>query len=567
MSAEITSAHGIVSTHNSLEWHHRILGMLCTATIMSVLLNTTTAFAADSRANALRVHIKVLVTRTDTASEKSADTAAIQQFYAARDYAPAWLEFRHLADLARLSELAHSHGLNPSTYRLTELADYAGQLGTESRPADLAELDLRITATVAQLASHLRDGKIDLATTRLRVRSDASAAISPLLTDAANAESLRNHLDGLAPNTTLYRKLRWSLAWHRALLTQHIVHPYMPRGRVLQIGMRDPRVLLLRVRLGQTGPTADGQRYDDDISAAVAKFQQQHLLDADGMLGQQTIDALNVSVAERIDQLRVNLEWQRWAAMPEHDEYLLVNVAHYTLHKIERDQRTWSMRTQVGKRKRPTPTFKAEITAIMANPSWTVPPTIFREDILPKLQADPGYLQRKRMQIVDRSGRAIDSSTFNWQKTTAANFPYRLREGPGRTNALGRVKFLMPNPHLIYLHDTPSKRLFDRDARAFSSGCIRLQEPEKLAEFLIARQSGDGQARLKSALDGKRSRYIGLDQPIPIVVMYGTADLDADGELILARDLYGKDARVLAALDKNSEPENERIVIAARSEH
>ena len=239
----------------------------------------------------------------------------------------------------------------------------------------------------------------------------------------------------------------------------------------------------------------------------------------------------------------------RQAGLSDDVDYLRVNIPHYTLTWVEQGTRVWSMRTQVGKRNRQTPVFKSAINAIMANPTWTVPPTIFREDILPQLQFDPDYLDGQGMYVVDQQGRPVDSSGIDWRQTTAEEFPFRLRARPGNNNALGKMKFLVPNPHLIYLHDTPAKHLFAQTNRAVSSGCIRVENPEQLAEFLVMRQSHHSRDRLEAAMNTDATRFIGLDQPVPIVVTYATIDLDDAGRLVFARDIYGKDAKVLAALD------------------
>ena len=385
-----------------------------------------------------------------------------------------------------------------------------------------------------------------------------------LLQAAERSESLFGYLDSLPPDTTVYRAIQVSLAQHRNLLRNGIEWPRLDAGDTLEPGMTDPRVAVLRARLGVPviDSRTDANFYDENLALAVADFQSRHALEDDSLVGKATVRALNVSIVDRIDQLRVNLEWQRWAAMPEHDEYLLVNVAQFAIHLVNNDERVWSTRTQVGRYKRQTPMFKSELNSMVANPSWTVPPGIFRKDVLPAVQADPEYLTRKQMRVIDAAGRTVDGASIDWQATTAATFPYRLRAKPGRTNALGKIKFQMPNPYMIYLHDTPSRNLFNKDVRAFSSGCIRLEQPAELAQLILDRQQNVSAERFNAALDSRRTRHVDLDAPMPIVVMYGTVDLDASGQLVFARDIYRKDSKVLMALNAADPDERDTILLA-----
>lgn len=561
MSAQITTARARATIR--YHPHAFIKGALGVAATALLLLNATVVVADDGREQALHDHLQTLLAQPGTADAAPQETSSIQLFYIERDYAPAWLNTERIMGLGELGKLADLHGLNPDDYQLTELAQRIDQLLYTDSVAELATLELLATDSIARLATHLRLGKVDPVGIDATPRAaDAEPLTAGLLTAAANSASLFAYLNSLPPDTLLYRKLQSSLARHRALFEQGATWPLIPRGRTLATGLQDARVPILRQRLGLAVGETGSDIYDTELAQAVADFQAQHLLDSDGLVGRQTVAALNTSIRARVDQLRVNLEWQRWAAMPEHDEYLLVNVAHYTMHWMLDGERAWSTRTQVGKRQRPTPTFKSVIDAIMTNPPWTVPPTIFREDMLPQLQTDPDYLQRQQMHVIDRSGRPVDSATVDWRQASAVDFAYRLRAGPGAGNPLGRMKFLMPNPYQIFLHDTPSKHLFDSDTRAFSSGCIRVQQPDKLAEFLVDRQPDNSQERLQAALAGKQTRYIGLDRPLPVVVMYATIDLDAAGELAIARDLYDKDAQVLAALNSIDEQDRNAVLLA-----
>jgi murein L,D-transpeptidase YcbB/YkuD len=549
MYAEITGVLAREGENFLSRWKIRsnsVFGSLATVLLLMIV---TDVFANDVSEYAVQQQLRDLLSNVAAPNTAPQDESAIQKFYVARNHVPAWVKTARLMEIEGLGQLARVHGLNPDDYHLAELRHRVEQLKYAGSAQELAKLEILATYSIARLASHLSLGKVDMLGRYAELRTVPAPLSTQVLTDAARSASLYAYLDSLAPDTLLYRKLQWSLARHRALLQKDTEWEFIPDGRTLEIGMTDPRVPLLRRRLGMVDRENSSDLYDAELAQAVAEFQSRHLLNSDGLLGKRTIGALNISIQERIDQLRVNLDWQRWAAMPDQSEYVLVNIAHYKMHWIQSDERIWSTRTQVGKRKRPTPAFKSTVTAIMANPTWTVPPTIFREDLLPQLQADSNTLQYRRMHVVDQSGQLVDSQLIDWQQTNAADFAYRLRARPGGDNPLGRMKFLTPNPYLIYLHDTPSQHLFENETRAFSSGCIRVQNPEKLAAFLMERQPANERGRLHDALAGKRSRYIGLEHDTPIVVMYGTVDLNADHELVFARDIYKKDRRVLAALD------------------
>jgi murein L,D-transpeptidase YcbB/YkuD len=495
----------------------------------------------------------------------------LQEFYARRQNAPVWLGPKRLMELQQLEKLPELHGLNPEEYSLLTMVDRIRQLQTDPDGVDLATFDVSVSAAIIKLAVHLRDGSVDLTNRRVaipRTGNEIWAATDELLTGAAESESLFSYLNALTPDTVIYRALQSGLSEYRRMLAQGTAWVHVSSGQMLEPGMHEPRVALLRERLGQTSPDMseiERNFYDPDLAAAVADFQARHLLTSDSLVGGQTVAALNVPVAKRIDQILVNLEWQRWAAMPEHQEYLLVNVAQFAIHLVEDGDRTWSARTQVGRYNRQTPVFKSELTKVVANPTWTVPPTIFREDVLPKVQADPAYLERQQMRVIDAAGQTVDTSNFDWQAATAGDFPYRLRAKAGKSNALGQIKFEIPNPYLIYLHDTPSRKLFDNDVRAFSSGCIRLENPGELAHLLMERQVARTANRIDKAMAGQRTRHIELDKPMPIVIMYGTVDVNKSGDLVFARDVYRRDRVVLAAIN-TAQPDDRDTIMLARVE-
>ena len=219
------------------------------------------------------------------------------------------------------------------------------------------------------------------------------------------------------------------------------------------------------------------------------------------------------------------------------------------MYLVQEEEIVWQARAQVGKPYRDTPVFRDSMRYLEFNPTWTVPPTILREDIMPRLKHGPDYLAERNMRILDHSGKPVDVSTIDWPSIAAGNFPYILRQEPGPNNALGRVKFMFPNKHAVYIHDTPSKSLFAHNERTFSSGCIRVERPFELAEVLLDDPERWDQQGIQQLLDSRRTQRVNLKEPLPVLILYWTAEADAEGRVHFRRDVYDRDAPVLDALE------------------
>jgi len=230
------------------------------------------------------------------------------------------------------------------------------------------------------------------------------------------------------------------------------------------------------------------------------------------------------------------------------DEYVLVDIAGFNVRYFRDGNLVWETRAQVGKPYRRTPVFKSRITYLVMNPTWTVPPTILRQDILPKVRVDPGYLDKKNLRVIDRDGKVIDAAAVDWSKYPGAAFPYMLRQDPGPTNALGRIKFMFPNAHAVYLHDTPSRSLFERSERAFSSGCIRIENPDEFAALLLNDEVKWNQQNIVKAIDSLETMSVSLPRPVTVLLLYWTVGIDARGDPVFKQDIYQRDPAVVAAL-------------------
>jgi murein L,D-transpeptidase YcbB/YkuD len=290
--------------------------------------------------------------------------------------------------------------------------------------------------------------------------------------------------------------------------------------------------------------------YSGAIVEAVKAFQQRHGLAADGAIGPTTLTAMNVPVEARIEQIRVNLERARWVFYDPESEFLVVNIAGFELYLVRRGEVVWRARVQVGRPYRSTPIFASTMTYLVFNPTWTVPPTIFRQDFLPQLRKDPSYVTARNIDLIDRGGSRVPPDTVDWSAGTS--FPYQLVQRPGPNNALGRVKFMFPNEHFVYLHDTPSRDLFERESRAFSSGCIRVENPLELAELLLGRKWS--RERIDALIARGQTETVFLDDPIGVKLLYWTAEVDAKGVVKFFPDLYGRDPELIEALAEPFKP-------------
>jgi len=318
--------------------------------------------------------------------------------------------------------------------------------------------------------------------------------------------------------------------------------------------MKDARITILRNRLHVTGDmpaeNMESDLFDSTVEEGVKHFQQRHGLDDDGIVGKGTLAALNVSVADRIDQIRVNLERARWILHDLPEEFVVADIAGFYVKYYRGGDIVWEGRAQVGKPYRKTPVFRDQIRYLEFNPTWTVPPTILKKDVLPAIKRDPDYLAKKNMRVLDGKGKPVDAAAIDWSQYLEKSFPYLIRQEPGPGNALGRIKFMFPNKHLVYLHDTPSKGLFEQSARAFSSGCIRVENPFGFAERLLENTPGWDRSRIMREVDTAKTSRVNLAEPVTVMLLYWTVAVDAAGTVIFKDDIYQRDAAVLDGLNE-----------------
>jgi murein L,D-transpeptidase YcbB/YkuD len=400
---------------------------------------------------------------------------------------------------------------------------------------------------VAQFAFDLGQGRVASLPDRPDiVRAPPARHLADTLALLAAAPDPAAALLALAPSTPQYLALRAELARTRAAAGW----PAFPPGPTLNPGTRDARIPAIRDRLAQFDPAlrqaADPTHYDAALVQVARRFQAAHGLDADGRLGRFSQAALAEQPAARAARLAANMDAER--AMPELAEGLMldVNVPAYTLVAKENGQEVMAMRVVLGKPARATPLMWTRMTGAVFNPPWGVPQRLAKEDMLPRLRADPHAVVARGFRFY-AGGSEIDPTTVDWRAVRADRFPYVIRQDPGDGNALGRVKFNLVNNLDIYMHDTPDRRYFATDIRAFSSGCIRLERPMDMLALLMA-ENGIDRTRLQALIDRRTTSGLAARRPIPTRLGYRTGTLDSAGQVVLRTDIYGLDAAYARAM-------------------
>jgi len=463
---------------------------------------------------------------------------AVSGFYTARGYQPAWTGPAGLnpsgESVMRALARADEDGLNPEDYVPSALARLAAQRTTEST----ANLEVLLSLVVVRFARDVGWGitvpsEVDRANSYEVRPFDAGAVLGDVAAAPDPGEALRQY----APPSFVYGLVKRALADLRSRRAQS-GWTQATDGPTLRKGDRGPRVAELRAILMERGDLPQGPKddaFDDTLIDGVKHFQDRHGLDADGIYGRKMMAELSVPLSTRIEQVRLGLERLRWLPRTSTGRRIAVNIADFKAYVFDDDRVTFETRAVVGKLFHATPMFAGRMTYIVVNPYWNVPVSIMRSELIPKAKTDPEYLERNH---------------FEYDGTS-------MRQRPGPWNSLGRFKFMFPNPHNIYLHDTPARTLFNESDRAFSHGCVRLEKPAELAELLLADQGWTAQ-RIQSAVDTGRETVVNLEKPIPVYISYITAFLGPDGLMHYRRDVYGRDKKLIAALQQVSQGDWDR---------
>lgn len=481
-------------------------------------------------------------------------------FYVQRDYRAGWLDAEGKPlpaanELVKALGEADREGLQPSDYdraQLRKLLDGL-QKGNGSPDArQLANVDLLLTDTYLKYASHVLSG-------RLAPRKvDPDWAIKPrsrnlatVLQDALSSGQIGESLQALAPKNKGYVQLRETLQRYRKI-EQQGGWPTVTSAN-LASGAQGPQVRALRTRLLASGDLSGGEAeknggYDKAVADAVRRFQKRHGLPETGAVNAATQAALNVPVSERIRRVELNMERWRWLPDDFGSRYILVNIPSFKMSVFENGKLVIESKVVVGREERQTPTFTANMAYLVLSPKWYVPRSIAVKDKLPQLKRNPNALAKQNIRIYDSAGRQVNPGSVNWKAVSANNFSYQLRQDAGPRNALGGIKFMFPNPYNVYLHDTPSRELFSRNQRTYSSGCIRISNPVELAEYLLKHDSRWNRDTILAASTSGKQRVVNLPQQMPVYLLYWTAWVDENGQVQFRDDIYNRDKPLVRAL-------------------
>ncbi|ERM84350.1 hypothetical protein P872_14995 [Rhodonellum psychrophilum GCM71 = DSM 17998] len=499
-------------------------------------------------------------------------SVVIIKFYQNRDFEPAWSKNEKLSEMAYEMryeiQQAKFDGLNAADYHLDLINTIFEKFETlDNRQArieksDVASIDILLTDAYIMLSSHLYLGKVNPENLNAEWNIQRSAPelnIDERLQVALSEGAIRKNIEELYPSFSIYKNMRDGLrtlfefqskfetdpiaSW-KGLKVDKSTKPEESNNNIPEIRKR-----LIFWGFIDENLSSKENLYDSTMVLGVRKFQKRHGMEPDGIIGQGTIHALNQTPKDLIATASVNLERLRWIPGNLKDqELILVNTANFQLDYIQNRDTLLSSRVIVGKSYHSTPQFSAMMSYIVFSPTWTVPRSITRNEIIPAVKRDNRYLARNNMEILTNTGQMVPSSTIDWSKVNPRTFPYIIRQRPGEQNALGLVKFMFPNKYSVYIHDTPSRSLFEREDRALSHGCIRLQKPFEFAKLLLSFDSKWSDEEIKKAMHLTKEKTVMLDRQVPVLIVYITYWADTNGNMYFRRDIYSRDSEIHKSL-------------------
>ena len=522
----------------------RTLGLLAGAAMLAAL-PATNAFAADP------AEIEALLKRSTVAwAGQNIATERMRAGYLARGYAPMWFDGTQLtragAELVTEAAAAYRDGLEPAEY-----LDAIGGFSEVSNAEEAALAELALTNMFLTLGRDLYSGLTTPSVTAKDI------VIRKKRVDWARWIADVDHLGPtvmlrtLRPNHPQYAQLRQMLQGYRTKMMRG-GWPAIADGGTLREGDRDPRVGQLRANLRArmydiAERSSEPNRFDSDLVEAVQHFQSRHGLTPDGIAGPNTIAAMNVTASERVRQIATNLERWRWLPRNLGERHVLVNAAGFELFVKNGNETLDRRRVIIGKPYHKTPMFSDTMIYAEFNPTWTVPASIAGKEMLPKIKANPGYLSDKGYALYTswkRGAKPANPHAVDWARVSAKRFPYRVVQGPGPRNALGRVKFIFPNKFAVYMHDTPARNLFARSGRAFSHGCIRVHQPLDFARKIFRMQGGLDPNRVDDVVASGQTKRYNLGSKLPVHLAYFTTWVNDDGVPSFFADVYDRDRMV-----------------------
>lgn len=475
---------------------------------------------------------------------------------------PKWSLRTNALQMLEVLEEIHTDGLNPEDYHFSAIAMLADKISVSEVPdaEEVAQFELLLTDAFLQLSTHLSRGKVNSETIDPQWKAlhrDLNIDWSHFMDSTLLRKDITKTMRNLTPNHREYNNLKKALIKYQEILEDGGWEPITTTLTKFEKGMIHPDVSLIRNRLSVTQgeiilDTDDENLFDESLHKQVVIFQNRNGLEADGVLGKESLQILSISIEDRIASIEANLERWRWLSDELGERHIKINIANFELQFVDKGQTVFVSEAIVGRPYRQTPVFSSLMTYLVFNPDWTVPPTILKNDVIPAIIKNPNYLKEKKMKVITHTGNVVNSSSIDWQRAAQSGFPYMIRQDPGPDNALGRVKFMSPNHHNVYIHDTPSKNLFVHAERTFSSGCIRVNHPLELARVLLL---SDDQVwtsdQINNVITGNQPKTVRFKEGIPVHLLYLTAWADDEGVVYFRRDIYNRDQPLLMALKQN----------------
>jgi len=473
-------------------------------------------------------------------------------FYNKRNFEPAWVGKNGINShgkkfIERINkEAKNEYGCNLAcTYRLNELDKIMDQNDRRKNNADSipVNIELMLTATFFEYAKQNWDGPPEEKMKQSGWMLKRKKTSYPEFLDSLLRIN-SNHMETAGPLNSRYLELQQFYDRYFTMENSSW-SPQLDAGIKLRLGDASLQVAALKKQLIMVGDLAgyENDRFDKNTENAVRSFQERHGLAPDGIVTGKTTAALNIPVKERAAQIMLNMERCKWLPEKHEGDILFINVPEYKLYVYNGNDLQWSCDVVVGKESSRTVIFNDNMEYIVFSPYWNLPKSIIMNETLPKISADGGYLESNNMEIVDENGEVVEASTIEWDRHTD-DFPYIIRQKPGENNSLGRVKFLFPNSHSIYLHDTPAKSLFRETDRAFSHGCIRVSEPLNLAKYLLRENESLDEDSIRTLMFSGIEKTIKLKKQVPVYLVYLTAWVDTSGKLNFRQDIYGQDKKL-----------------------
>jgi L,D-transpeptidase YcbB len=490
---------------------------------------------------------------------------AVRAFYEKSGFQPAWFEDGRPRPQVKVFGAvvanAAAEGLNPLDYDVQFVenlkpAPSLNPFGGGLDAAQVADADVRLTYTFSRYADHLlrgrvRPGEVD----KHWFGNQRDTDVAKVLQASLTSDNVQASLSGLAPRHPQYDALRQALARYREIAGGG-GWPVVPQGALaLRPGKPSPHVVTLQKRLALTGdftgapaPATPDALFDDLTREAVKTFERRHGFKDDGLLDKEVLAALNVPVSVRLRQMELNLERWRWLPEDLGSRHILVNIPSFQLTGYENGQPTIEMRVVAGKPETPTPIFSDVMSSVVFSPYWNIPPEIAREETIPAVLRDPGYLSKNNLEVV-RNDKVVSPGQVDWNDKGV-----RFRQRPGTENSLGLVKFLFPNKFDVYLHDTPADNLFARVGRDYSHGCVRVENPLELTLWVLRDQPEWTAARIDAAMHSGEEKHLAVKSKLPVHIVYHTAWVGSDGRVMFHPDVYGHDEAQVKVLPMSPPP-------------